>query len=53
MVHLLPFLHRTWFLGLYYMTKGRKTEPGHIVKGEGMSFYSPEEVIIAYNEKIS
>ena len=21
------------------------------VKGEGMTFYSPEEVIIAYNEK--
>ena len=38
-------------LGLYYITKGRKTEPGHIMKGEGMSFYSPEEVIIAYNEK--
>ncbi len=40
-------------LGLYYMTKGRKTEPGHIMKGEGMNFYSPEEVIIAYNEKRS
>jgi DNA-directed RNA polymerase subunit beta' len=39
-------------LGLYYITKGRKTEPGHIMKGEGMSFYSPEEVIIAYNEKM-
>jgi DNA-directed RNA polymerase subunit beta' len=38
-------------LGLYYITKGRKTEPGHIVKGEGLTFYSPEEVIIAYNEK--
>jgi len=38
-------------LGLYYITKGRKTEPGHIMKGEGRSFYSPEEVIIAYNEK--
>jgi DNA-directed RNA polymerase subunit beta' len=37
-------------LGLYYMTKGRKSEPSHIVKGEGMSFYSPEEIIIAYNE---
>ncbi len=33
-------------LGLYYITKGR---PG--VKGEGMSFYGPEEVIIALNEK--
>ena len=38
-------------LGLYYITKGRKSEPGHIMKGEGRSFYSPEEVIIAYNEK--
>ncbi len=38
-------------LGLYYMTKGRRSEPEHIVKGEGMTFYSPEEVIIAYNEK--
>ncbi len=38
-------------LGLYYITKGRKTEPGHIMKGEGKSFYSAEEVIIAYNEK--
>ena len=33
-------------LGLYYITKAR---PG--VKGEGMSFYGPEEVIIALNEK--
>jgi DNA-directed RNA polymerase subunit beta' len=32
-------------LGLYYMTKPR---PG--AKGEGMTFYSTEEVIIAYNE---
>ncbi len=38
-------------LGLYYMTKGRKTEEGHIVKGEGQTFYSSEEVTIAYNEK--
>ena len=37
-------------LGLYYMTKGRKSEPTQIVKGEGMTFYSPEEVLIAYNE---
>ena len=33
-------------LGLYYITKAR---PG--VKGEDMSFYGPEEVIIALNEK--
>ncbi|HAH57848.1 MAG TPA: DNA-directed RNA polymerase subunit beta', partial [Bacteroidales bacterium] len=39
-------------LGLYYMTKGRKSIPENPVKGEGMTFYSPEEVIIAYNEKV-
>ncbi len=33
-------------LGLYYMTKARKG-----TKGEGMSFYGPEEIIIAHNEK--
>ena len=33
-------------LGLYYITKER---PGSL--GEGLSFYGPEEVIIAYNEK--
>jgi DNA-directed RNA polymerase subunit beta' len=38
-------------LGLYYITKGRKTEEGHIVKGEGLTFYGAEEVVIAYNEK--
>ncbi|PIY30707.1 MAG: DNA-directed RNA polymerase subunit beta', partial [Bacteroidetes bacterium CG_4_10_14_3_um_filter_42_6] len=38
-------------LGLYYITKPRKSTPDHPVKGEGMSFYSPEEVNIAYNEK--
>ncbi len=32
-------------LGLYYITKSRKG-----VKGEGMTFYSPEEVKIALNE---
>ncbi|MBW6459406.1 MAG: DNA-directed RNA polymerase subunit beta', partial [Bacteroidales bacterium] len=37
-------------LGLYYMTKGRKGDKDYKVKGEGMRFYSPEEVIIAYNE---
>ena len=37
-------------LGLYYMTKGRKSTPEHPVKGEGKRFYSPEEVIIAFNE---
>ncbi len=38
-------------LGLYYMTKGRKSTSNHVMKGQGMSFYSPEEVIIAHNEK--
>ncbi|MBQ2499259.1 MAG: DNA-directed RNA polymerase subunit beta', partial [Bacteroidales bacterium] len=38
-------------LGLYYITKPRKSTPDHIVKGEGKKFYSAEEVIIAYNEK--
>jgi DNA-directed RNA polymerase subunit beta' len=38
-------------LGLYYVTKGRKSTPEHPIMGEGMSFYSSEEVIIAINEK--
>ncbi len=38
-------------LGLYYMTKGRKNTKEYPVKGEGFRFYSPAEVIIAYNEK--
>lgn len=33
-------------LGLYYITKPKKG-----AKGEGLRFYSAEEVIIAYNEK--
>lgn len=37
-------------LGLYYITKARKSTKDHPVKGEGSIFYSPEEVIIAYNE---
>ncbi len=37
-------------LGLYYMTKAHRSSPDDIVKGEGRTFYSPEEVIIAYNE---
>ncbi len=38
-------------LGLYYLTKGKKNIKGDVVKGEGMTFYSPDEVIIAYNEE--
>ncbi|MBM3443049.1 MAG: DNA-directed RNA polymerase subunit beta' [Bacteroidetes bacterium] len=37
-------------LGLYYLTKAKKSMPGEPVRGEGMHFYSPEEVIIAHNE---
>ena len=37
-------------LGLYYITKEKRTEGDIIVKGEGKTFYSPEEVIIAHNE---
>ena len=38
-------------LGLYYMTKLRKSTDKVKILGEGLVFYSPEEVIIAYNEK--
>ena len=37
-------------LGLYYMTKLRKSTEDVKVKGEGLTFYSAEEAIIAYNE---
>src|SRR5947207_1817280 len=37
-------------LGLYYITKRRKTDKERTMKGEGYTFYSPEEVIIAFNE---
>jgi DNA-directed RNA polymerase subunit beta' len=37
-------------LGLYYITKERSSTEEIKVKGEGRRFYSPEEVIIAYNE---
>jgi DNA-directed RNA polymerase subunit beta' len=38
-------------LGLYYITKGKKSTETEIIKGEGKIFYSLSEVIIAYNEK--
>lgn len=38
-------------LGLYYITKGRRTDEGRVVLGQDQIFYSPEEVIIAYNER--
>ncbi len=37
-------------LGLYYLSKGKKTTPEFKVNGEGMIFYGAEEVIIALNE---
>lgn len=37
-------------LGLYYMTKERKSTPEVPIKGEGLTFYSAEEVEIAFNE---
>jgi len=37
-------------LGLYYISKGRRSIPTHVVRGEGKAFYSAEEVIIAFNE---
>ena len=39
-------------LGLYYMTKGKKTTETEIVKGQGMAFYNMDEVVIAYNERV-
>ncbi len=38
-------------LGLYYTTKDAKSTNDFKVKGEGFTFYSPEEVLIAYNER--
>ena len=38
-------------LGLYYMTKPRFSTSEVKIKGEGLTFYSAEEVTIAYNEK--
>ena len=37
-------------LGLYYLTKQRFGTKEVPVMGEGKTFYSPEEVLIAYNE---
>ena len=37
-------------LGLYYMTKKKLSTKDEPVKGEGLIFYSHEEVKIAYNE---
>ncbi|MFZ5941736.1 MAG: DNA-directed RNA polymerase subunit beta' [Bacteroidota bacterium] len=37
-------------LGLYYITKAKRSLENDPVRGEGLVFYSPEEVTIAYNE---
>ena len=39
-------------LGLYYMTKERISTPEVKIIGEGLTFYSPEEVTIAFNEEM-
>ncbi|WP_341663353.1 DNA-directed RNA polymerase subunit beta' [Blattabacterium cuenoti] len=39
-------------LGLYYMTKPLISDVEKKVKGEGLVFYSPEEVEIAYNQGV-
>ncbi|MBK7560053.1 MAG: DNA-directed RNA polymerase subunit beta' [Chitinophagaceae bacterium] len=39
-------------LGLYYITKGKRTNDKETLRGEGKAFYSAEEVIIAYNEGV-
>ncbi len=39
-------------LGLYYISKGKKSTEKEKVRGEGKAFYSTEEVIIAYNEGV-
>ncbi len=38
-------------LGLYYLTKGKKSTETEKLLGENMRFYSASEVIIAYNER--
>jgi len=37
-------------LGLYYISKGKRSTDTEKVKGEGKTFYSAEEVVIAHNE---
>jgi DNA-directed RNA polymerase subunit beta' len=39
-------------LGLYYITKGKKSMGDLVVRGEGKAFYNLDEVIIAYNENV-
>ncbi|CAH2560023.1 DNA-directed RNA polymerase subunit beta' [Cardinium endosymbiont of Oedothorax gibbosus] len=42
---------RDMILGLHYLTKGKRSTPGDVVLGEGISFYAPEEVLIALAHK--
>ncbi|MES2619482.1 MAG: DNA-directed RNA polymerase subunit beta', partial [Bacteroidota bacterium] len=37
-------------LGLYYMTKEKRSTKEEVVKGQGLAFYGIEEALIAYNE---
>jgi DNA-directed RNA polymerase subunit beta' len=37
-------------LGLYYMTKEKRTTATETVKGQGLTFYGTEEALIAFNE---
>ncbi len=37
-------------LGLYYMTKEKRTTKEEVVKGQGLTFYGAEEALIALNE---
>jgi DNA-directed RNA polymerase subunit beta' len=39
-------------LGLYYISKSKKSTPEETIKGEGKYFYSLDEVVIAYNENV-
>ena len=45
MAHLLLYPHRIWYLVCIILQKLRKG-----AKGEGLTFYGPEEALIAYNE---
>ena len=38
-------------LGLYYISKGKKSMGDLVMKGEGKAFYNIEEVVIAFNEQ--
>ncbi|AWN81370.1 DNA-directed RNA polymerase subunit beta' [Candidatus Cardinium hertigii] len=45
---------RDMILGLHYLTKGKRSTSDDSVLGEGMCFYAPQEVLIAFaHEKVS